>query len=55
MTTTDPAGRPYTFNHRYRFIVSDPHVLHLLLTPNRPVVWTWWRFIDKTVAIWEKR
>jgi len=35
-------------------IVTVPKYTHLLLTPNRPMWWTWWRFIDVTVAVWER-
>jgi hypothetical protein len=37
-----------------RHIASDPHYLHLLLVPNRTVLWTWSRLIDKTAPLWEK-
>jgi hypothetical protein len=36
-------------------VMSSPRYLHNLLTRNRPVLWTWWRLIDKTVAEYEKR
>ena len=36
-------------------IHSDPNVLHLMLTKERPVLWTWKRLIEKTEVVWARR
>lgn len=37
-----------------RVIAWSPYHLAMLLTPNRPVLWTWGRLHEMTAAEWQR-